>query len=320
MKSTFITFALLFVAFVVSAQTSTRPFSFQGYAIDPDGKALAATSITAKFTVYDTGGSGATYTEEQIMSSDAFGVFTALIGSGSPNDFKKLNFTADNASFRLKVEVKKTVGGTYTTIHDATMAAVPYARHADNGVPVGTIVPFAGPKTRIPAGWLLCDGASYNGANAEYAQLYAVIGIAWGTSGGTNFNVPDLRGLFLRGVDEGAGNDPDAANRIAMKPGGAIGDKVGTKQLDINKSHNHPHTIAENGQHVHNLWHPNQLSEEQGWPATGFLGVWSTDRQGNFGSGAMFESGLHSHDVEIQNSGGNESRPKNAAVYYIIKY
>lgn len=41
-------------------------------------------------------------------------------------------------------------------------------------VPVGTIMPFAGPTTAIPSGWLLCDGTTYS--SATYPLLYAILG------------------------------------------------------------------------------------------------------------------------------------------------
>lgn len=68
----------------------------------------------------------------------------------------------------------------------------------------GVIFPFGG--TTAPAGFLMCDGASYS--RTAYASLFAVIGTAFGDGdGSTTFNVPDLRGEFLRGLDGGRGVD-----------------------------------------------------------------------------------------------------------------
>lgn len=95
----------------------------------------------------------------------------------------------------------------------ATEATVPLGL----SVPVGTILPFGGNKqenpSNLPAGWLYCDGTSY--AVLDYPDLFNVIGNNWGGDGGANFNVPDLRGYFLRGVDEGTGVDPEADSRLA---------------------------------------------------------------------------------------------------------
>ena len=307
---------MLFIAFCVYSQTSTKTFSFQGYAIDPDGKAIAASSITAKFTVYDTGGSGATYTEEQTISTDAFGVFTSQIGSKTPADFQKLNFTADNASFWLKVEVKKTVAGTYTTINEAVMSAVPYARYADNGVPVGSIIPFAGPKTKIPDGWLACDGTSYDGSNALYSQLYAVIGSGWGSTGGTQFNVPDLRGLFLRGVDETANVDNDKATRTANNTGGNIGNLVGSEQIDIFGSHIHTNSCSTTGAHTHVAFTHGIEGDDDGSGGSANEYTYVDNNTTETTS----SNGDHTHTVTINAAGGTETRPENAYVYYIIKY
>jgi microcystin-dependent protein len=46
------------------------------------------------------------------------------------------------------------------------------------------------------AGYLLCNGASYS--TATYPQLFGIIGYSYGGSG-ASFNVPDFRGMFLRG-------------------------------------------------------------------------------------------------------------------------
>ncbi|MFJ2287971.1 phage tail protein [Pseudomonas iridis] len=75
-----------------------------------------------------------------------------------------------------------------------------------------------------PAGWLRCNGAAVS--RTTYAALFAAIGTRFGAgNGGTTFNVPDLRGEFVRGLDEGRGIDPGRA--------------LGTVQLDSLRSHDH---------------------------------------------------------------------------------
>jgi len=94
--------------------------------------------------------------------------------------------------------------------------------------PTGTIVAFAGDVVNIPFGWMLCNGAAIN--RTTYSNLYNAIGTAWGIGdGSTTFNLPDLRGQFLRGVNLGSGNDPDALARTAVN-GGNSGDNVGSRQ------------------------------------------------------------------------------------------
>lgn len=67
--------------------------------------------------------------------------------------------------------------------------------YADN--PIGTILPFGG--TNIPAGFLLCNGAEV--LKTDYAELYAVIGDAFGTASvNTKFVLPDLREATTKGV------------------------------------------------------------------------------------------------------------------------
>ena len=69
------------------------------------------------------------------------------------------------------------------------------------GVPTGTILPFAKDVSTagLPTGYLLCDGSSIS--QSTYATLFAAMGGSTGGgkafgSTGTNFNLPDLRGMF----------------------------------------------------------------------------------------------------------------------------
>ena len=67
--------------------------------------------------------------------------------------------------------------------------------YADN--PIGSILPYGG--TTAPSGWFLCQGQALS--RTEYADLFKAIGTNFGTGdGSTTFNIPDLRGEFLRGA------------------------------------------------------------------------------------------------------------------------
>ena len=70
--------------------------------------------------------------------------------------------------------------------------------------PSGQIAFFAG--SRAPAGWLKANGAAVS--RTAYAALFAAIGTTYGAGdGSTTFNLPDLRGEFMRGWDDGRGID-----------------------------------------------------------------------------------------------------------------
>ncbi len=72
-------------------------------------------------------------------------------------------------------------------------------------LPTGTTIAFAGPS--VPVGFLKENGAAVS--RAAYADLFAVIGTTYGAgNGSTTFNLPDSRGEFIRGLDDGRGVDP----------------------------------------------------------------------------------------------------------------
>lgn len=170
-------------------------------------------------------------------------------------------------------------------------------------VPTGMIAPYG--ASTAPTGWLICDGTAVS--RTTYAALFNIIGTNYGYGdNSTTFNVPDLRGRFLRGWDHGAGNDPDASGRTAMNTGGQTGDNVGSVQTDQYASHTHT-------QNAHN----HTIS-----PAGGTVNTASSTAQS---SGAISVGtnpstlSLASTTATNNNSGGNETRPKNANVQYIIK-
>ncbi len=151
-------------------------------------------------------------------------------------------------------------------------------------VPPGTIAPYGGASA--PAGWFFCHNQLLD--RTTYSDLYDAIGTAWGTTNGTNFRVPDLRGLFLRGRAAGHITDPDRNNRTVISAGGNTGDNVGSYQLDMYKAHTHNFPVR------------------------------NEDATGNKVESSA--AGGISGTVTTNSSGGSETRPKNAYVNYIIKY
>jgi microcystin-dependent protein len=160
-------------------------------------------------------------------------------------------------------------------------------------VPVGTILPYAG--AAVPPGWLLCNGATVS--RTTYADLYAALGNAWGSGDGVStFHLPDLLGRFLRGRDGGVGRDPDRSSRGASAAGGNSGDNVGSIQGHAFTQHVHPH-----------VWFAREITGEDPHIATG-------DPLPSYDPGT-------SRDTGGANPGaGNETRPINAYVNFIIKY
>jgi microcystin-dependent protein len=325
MKKILLSSLVMLCAMLSNAQYSTTGFSFQGYASDPEGKALGSVGITVKFTLYSGTDVNLVYAEEQNVSTDAYGVFSATVGKGtSVSAETKTPFAALNLNlykYKLKVEVKKTAGGSYTTISDAELNAVPYARSAENGVPVGTIVAFAGPIANIPAGWVLCNGAVKDGSQEEWKALYAAIGASWGDGAdgaGANFNLPDGRGMFLRGVDGGRGLDDNRTVRGAQTAGGNTGDNVGSVQGDATKrpSNNLTGVTSTDGAHAHNYTDP-LIGSFEIQSNTGANNRTKEYPTGN--GGTTTTQGNHSHSVTINGGGDAETRPENMAVYYIIK-
>ena len=73
---------------------------------------------------------------------------------------------------------------------------------ARDGAAVGTVV--ASMSDSIPDGYLLCDGSSLD--QADYPELYAVIGEQFGSEDSTSFNLPDLRGGSCGATDPAAGS------------------------------------------------------------------------------------------------------------------
>ena len=179
-------------------------------------------------------------------------------------------------------------------------------------LPAGTIFPFAG--TTPPAGWMLCNGPAIS--RTTYSELFAAISTAWGVGdNSTTFNIPDLRGAFLRG-----GGSQVYTNTYT-------GPSVGGHQLDKFNQHIILHTHDTSGYssgHAHMQY-------------TAWLGVGTGGRRDHGpidptkntlnsypqGVATIANTLTHQHSISAANAtyGGDiETRPYAKGINFIIKY
>lgn len=185
-------------------------------------------------------------------------------------------------------------------------------------MPVGCVLPYAGPLAATDTtqsnldeiryqlarrGWLYCDGAAY--ACQDYPELHGVIGNAYGGDDQT-FNVPDLRGRFMRGVNGDAppeSGDPCAAQRTASGPGntGNSGNRVGSLQRDAYQGHEHNYSDPQV-----------QISAQPGGPDVYMQPLATQATSGQVQDSSIPGNGPPRADVE--------TRPINLYFNYIIRY
>ena len=107
------------------------------------------------------------------------------------------------------------INGNFDTI-DTTMKTI------SDKIPPGVILMYGAPTA--PTGWLECDGSAVS--RTTYSSLFAIIGTTFGEgNGSTTFNLPDLRGEFVRGWDNERGVDSERV--------------LGSSQEDEFKRHSH---------------------------------------------------------------------------------
>ena len=147
------------------------------------------------------------------------------------------------------------------------------------GVPTGAIAYFA--HATVPFGWLKANGAAVS--RTVYANLFALIGTTYGAGDGrTTFNLPDLRGEFIRSWDDGRAIDRNRA--------------LGSWQGDELKSHRHISYFGET---------PNSYSPPEGYAGTGVGSSGGVDNDNAY--------------PYTSYTGGIETRPRNIALLACIK-
>jgi microcystin-dependent protein/cytoskeletal protein CcmA (bactofilin family) len=161
----------------------------------------------------------------------------------------------------------------------------------------GTIVAYAG--TTAPSGYVVCDGRPL--VTTQQPDLFAAIGYTWGGTG-ANFNIPDLRGMFIRG---------SGTNGTVNASGGgkAVGPTVGTTQGDLFGSHRHTLTLntcdyVANFKDVRGVLAPNTDQQQTGQKSS---------------AGNVTPIPQNGGEAVSLTGSTVETRPVNAGVLYIIK-
>jgi microcystin-dependent protein len=250
------------------------------------------------------------------------GLFTVSL------DFGPGVFTGTNYWVEMGVRTNGT-GSFATLVPRQQLTPAPYAMslvppQATALCPPGSIVAFAG--TVAPPGWLMCN-TSLPVSRTTYAALFAAIGTNYGSGDGSaTFNLPDFRGRFLRGVDAGAGLDPDSGSRTAMNSGGNIGNAVGSVQGSAFANHNHQNASFASSSHHHFLPFGSDgfgLYGSEGRFGSRGLTIGRAFVAANVANAATTESLSDVPDASATvpgDGGSTETRPVNAYVNYIIKY
>lgn len=189
----------------------------------------------------------------------------------SPSQLKALFDKAPN-------DIKTYLNSTLLPAIDALLTDI------DTSSSIGKVDFFA--MSTAPTGWLECNGAAVS--RTTYSALFAKIGTLYGAGDGINtFNLPDLRGEFVRGWDHGRGVDS--------------GRTLGSNQEDAFKSHNHALYGSTGG--------------ETGGGGNVVIKLLSSLASWAWGTVTNFATGSG-----MGNTGISETRPRNVALLPCIRY
>ncbi len=248
------------------------------------------------------------------------------------------------------------------------------AKAAVTAAPSGTVIFFA--SQVAPEGWLKANGSAVD--NITYKALDAAIYVgdtenetaAFGyrctdenspdstrSTDGRFIVVPDLRGEFLRGWDDGRGVDKnrylgawqEGTFRAHTHSGltDTAGEHLHSAQTDEQGMHQHTGTTTSNGKHTHGIVYvssePRHYKQKSTYPNEGFrepqVEAYSYEMDAHMASAGghnhtfhTTSDGKHNHKVDIGNAGEHthrfntssvgdvETRPRNVALLACIKY
>lgn len=234
-------------------------------------------------------------------------ILTLLIITGFVYLYKKINSVYDSVTQSLKdnslLDEKqfKYLSQLLTNPNNVSMLSLP----------IGSVVTYT--SNTVPEDYMVCDGSVLN--ISDYESLFSVIGTTFNQStidANVSFNIPDLRGLFIRGVDaqRAIGSMQNYSTALPTSP------------FSTDSKGSHSHVISSSGSHSHTT------TLYTGLFLSGNVQSYTTKKVSDgplsFSSDI---SGNHTHDMSsspdhshiISSGGDTETRPVNIGLSYIIK-
>ena len=289
-----------FIVFSTNAQS--KKLSIQGYLKDGNGKAVDNGNYPITFKIYDVATGGTEFWKEDNSAVNVYGgIYTVQLGS-----ITDISTLAWDKPYFLGVSISGTELSPRTELTYAPYAfAVNKATLAD----LATTVKCSGALGDVKYSILNpTQFATVNGDCWVAMRGQSIAGSKLAILSGIN-TLTDASGLFLRGQEFPGGTDNDP-NRDANTT-------IATVQGDDNKSHAHTGTTSQNGDHTHTVTDTYMTQQENAWcrcssggSYTGYI-VEKTQ--------TTAAAGNHNHTLNINSSGGSESRPKNLNLWTYIR-
>jgi microcystin-dependent protein len=117
-------------------------------------------------------------------------------------------------------------------------------------VPAGIVSAFAG--VTAPSGWLMCYGQAVS--RTEYSALFTALSTTYGSGdGSTTFNIPDMRGRAIAGVDNMGGTAASRLTSTVLSASNTLGATGGTQTHTMTSAEMPSHTHTQNA-HGHELF------------------------------------------------------------------
>jgi len=264
---------------------------------------ILSPNITNTLTKISNTGNFTATINTALIANTITSTFSASLGANgtasySPNQ-NGSGFVSGSASSAY-IDLDNSTGTTYTNNLRA---------NSFNLLPVGMVVQWV--TATAPSGWLLCDGTIYNASistgNPIYQPLYNVILNAFGGTNNSDFQVPDYRGMYLRGTGQNG--------KVGYTT--YTGQALNTQQTDAIQTHSH--TINHDHQDGNGPRHKFRIRSD-GLSGVGFDIICSFPTNTSFTATGLT---VPTHSGSSGNNTGNtanETRPVSYSVNYLIKY
>lgn len=275
--------------------------------------AIPSSGQTIRFIVYrkDPSGNTSLYQDNVLINSINYSV------SDGSYSYTLSNALLVNSRYNYLVRVYYSTDNYATMLEEQEFSI----SSASAIMPIGTVVSYVGNSGNVSTleggGWFKCDGRAISTLtlNLTADEITAFVNVV-------GSNLPDLRGVFLRGLDDATINirDDGAGTRtggesttgVRSYQGGKVENISLTGSTEGGGSHNHGGATGAASDNFANNDRDNLVSGGGSHAATNSF---------NNHTHSIPTQADHTHSVTLSYSagGGNETRPENIAVYYLVR-